>query len=43
MFIHFFPGLVAGTDPGPEAEADHEMFKESYELNLQYFTKHTEL
>jgi len=29
------PGLVAGRGPGTrevEAEADHEMFKESYEL-----------
>merc|ERR1712192_197544 len=33
------PGLVAGTDPG--AEADHE--KERDEQNIQYCTKHNEL
>ena len=31
----FLPGLVAGRGPGtPEAEADHEMFKESYKQTI---------
>jgi len=35
------PGLTAET--GPEAEADHEMLKESKKQTLQYRTKNNEI